>query len=104
MHLSSVLNLEMTFIVVADRDGSYRMGNTLETDITTYSEKIPGDKRNYEWAVRFDNTGPADYAHEPGYIGITQFDEGGAAKERVLLSPKQMQALIEFARKIRRLD
>jgi len=73
-----------------------------EVEITCYSEKIDGDERNYNWAVRFDNTGPEKYSSEPGYIGITQFDEYGKVKERVLLSPQQVQEFINFARRIRR--
>ena len=78
------------------------MSKTYEMGITTYSGKIAGDKRNYGWAVSFDNTGPADYAHEPGYIGITQFDEQGKVKERVLVSPEQVDEFIRFSRKIRK--
>ena len=72
------------------------MKSTYEAEITAYADKIPGDKGNYGWAVQFDNTGPADYAHEPGYIGITQFDENGNVKDRVLLSPEQSEALRTF--------
>jgi hypothetical protein len=79
------------------------MSNTYEMDETTYSDEIPGDAGNCAWPVRFDNTGPAYHAHEPGYIGITQFDEHGKVKERVLLSPDQMRALIAFSRKLRKL-
>jgi len=73
-----------------------------EIDITNYSETIAGDKGNYNWAVRFDNTGPADYVHEPGYIGITQYDEHGNLKDRVLLSPDQVQAFRKFLYKARK--
>jgi len=73
-----------------------------ETDVTAYSDKIRGDRKNHFWSVRFDNTGPADYPHEPGFIGITQYDEDGAVKERVLLSPEQMRKLIEFNGQLRR--
>jgi hypothetical protein len=34
--------------------------------VTTYSDVIAGDEMNYNWTVRFDNTGPADYVAEPG--------------------------------------
>jgi len=78
------------------------MSDPYVMDVMSYSDKIPGDKHNYKWAVRFDNTGPADYVHEPGYIGVTQFDEEGNLKERVLLSPKQMDALIKFSHKVRK--
>jgi hypothetical protein len=71
----------------------------MEQGITIYSDNIPGNEGNYQWAVRFDKTRPERHTHEPGYIGITQFDEDGKLKERVLLSPAQMKALISFARK-----
>ena len=51
-------------------------------DITTYSVKVPGDARNHQLPVVFDDT--------DGYIGITQ--DGG----RVLLSPEQVKALLRF--------
>jgi hypothetical protein len=54
---------------------------------TYYSEKIKGARGNYDWAARFDVT--------DGYVGITQF-EGEAIKDRVLLSPAQVQELLEF--------
>ncbi len=57
-------------------------------DDTKYSDKIDGDRGNYGWPVRFDKTGR-------GYLGITQFD-GETVKDRVLLSPKQVKALITF--------
>jgi hypothetical protein len=55
---------------------------------TKYSDKIAGDKGNYNCEVRFDLT-------ENKYLGITQFD-GDTVKDRVLLSPKQVKALIAF--------
>lgn len=63
--------------------------------ITRYSEKLKGARGNYNWAARFDIT--------DGYLGITQFD-GEAVKDRVLLSPAQVQELLEFlgSRKISR--
>lgn len=79
------------------------MSNTYEEEITTYSDKVPGDAGNYTWAVRFDNTGPADYIGEPGHIGITQFNEKGQVKERVLLSPDQVEEFLKFARRRRKL-
>lgn len=57
---------------------------------THYSEKIKGDRGNFDWAVRFDISG--------GYLGITQF-EGEAIKDRVLLSPTQVQELLGFVGK-----
>lgn len=55
--------------------------------ITRYSERINGSPRNYNWPVRFDVT--------DGYVGITQM-EGDVVKDRVLLSPAQVQQLLEF--------
>jgi hypothetical protein len=58
-------------------------------DQTIYSEKIPGDEGNWLWQMRFDkSTG--------GYIGITQYDD---ELSRVLLSPKQVRALLAFAKR-----
>lgn len=54
---------------------------------TTYSESIKGARGNYHWPVRFDNSG--------GYIGITQ-TEDGKVRDRVLLSPNQVEELIAF--------
>lgn len=65
----------------------------MSRDETEYSAVIPGQDGNYEWAVRCDETG--------GYLGITQFDELDKVKERVLLSPNQVEALIRFYRKLR---
>ena len=53
-----------------------------------YSEKVKGNNQNYNWAVRFDSDG--------GYLGISQYNEDGSHKERVLLSPLQVKALQEF--------
>jgi len=71
------------------------------SDVTTYSLKVEGDEGNGHCAVKFDNTGSADFLHEPGYIGIVQFDENGNLTDRVLLSPRQMQELIRFSKKMR---
>jgi hypothetical protein len=61
----------------------------MEKGRTYYSEEITGDRRNYHWPVRFDTT--------DGFLRITQSDEG-RVKDCVLLSPKQVQAMIEFVR------
>ena len=55
-----------------------------------YGPEVKGDKGNFDQPVRFDWTS--------GYIGISQF-EGKAVKERVLLSPVQARALMEFIRR-----
>jgi hypothetical protein len=54
---------------------------------TTYSEKVKGARGNHGWLARFDLT--------DGYLGITQFD-GEMVKDRVLLSPEQVQELLDF--------
>lgn len=55
-----------------------------------YSEKVPGERANYEWAVRFDR--------QTGTVGITQYtDPSGASVDRVLLTRRQLRALIAFA-------
>lgn len=51
-----------------------------------YSDKIEGARGNYNL--------PAEYDLTDGYLGINQ--KGDAATDRVLLSPKQVKALIEF--------
>jgi hypothetical protein len=57
-------------------------------EITTYSETHSGDKRNYYWSVRFDETG--------GYVGIQQT---GDENTRVILSPKQVEEFLKFLKK-----
>lgn len=55
-----------------------------------YSPTLPGERGNYDWPVRFDMGGT-------GYLGISQFeDTDGGTKDRVLLSPKQVKALLAF--------
>lgn len=53
--------------------------------ITTYSEKIAGERGNHDLPARFDVT--------DGFLGITQNDA------RVLLSPKQARELTAFIRR-----
>lgn len=60
---------------------------------TRYSDKVSGDRGNYDWAARYDVT-------DNGYLGINQYD-GDALTDRVLLSPSQVQELINFVRKCR---
>lgn len=55
---------------------------------THYSDEIPGARGNYNWPVTYDLTG--------GFLGITQKDENGKVKDRILLSPKQAQELTRF--------
>lgn len=62
----------------------------LDRDRTDYSNKIAGSRRNYNWPVRFDMSGT-------GFLGISQF-KNGEPKERVLLSPEQVKALLAFVR------
>lgn len=61
---------------------------------TLYSGEIPGDRGNYNWAVLFDSTN--------GYIGISQ--RADDRPERVLLSPRQFKALIEWVKEAARGD
>jgi hypothetical protein len=58
------------------------------TGETIYGEKIAGDTANHNQAVRFDVTDK--------YVGIAQFDEDGTVNGRVLLTPKQAKALVEW--------
>lgn len=53
---------------------------------TVYSDRVQGDKGNYDWPVIFDKT--------RGYVGIVQYDDTGV--QRVLLSPDQIKALVKF--------
>jgi hypothetical protein len=70
---------------VSHQDGGKAQGAVMST--TTYSEKIKGARGNYDWHARFDIT--------DGYLGITQID-GESVKDRVLLSPEQVQELLKF--------
>lgn len=64
------------------------MAQVVRQEITEYSERVEGDHWNWEKTVRFDAT--------DGYIGITSFDDDGHVIQRVLLTPKQIKALIRF--------
>lgn len=57
---------------------------------THYSDEIKGERRNYNWTATFDWT-------TGGFLGITQKD-GGDVKDRVLLSPKQVEELLAFVK------
>jgi hypothetical protein len=57
---------------------------------TKYSDDVPGTKRNYNWPVNFDTT--------DGFVGINQLG-GGKVKDRVLLSPAQVKALVAWVSK-----
>lgn len=60
-----------------------------EDGFTKYSKRIDGEASNYNAEVRYDLT--------DGTLGISQFDgEGVGVVDRVLLSPKQVSALIAF--------
>lgn len=74
---------EQSIVEIAGKESDMSAGET------KYSDKIPGDRGNYKWSVQLDLT--------DGYLGITQFD-GDEVKERVLLSPKQVEALLDFRR------
>lgn len=58
-----------------------------DPELVYYSLEIEGDKRNFNWSARFDYHG--------GYVGIGQEHEVNVF-ERVLLSPNQVKALIQF--------
>lgn len=60
----------------------------MDTGRTEYSKPVEGDRGNYKWSARFDMTSGR-------YLGITQY-EGDAVKDRVLLSPAQVDELVKF--------
>lgn len=60
------------------------------TGTTRYSEKIKGNRANHNFQSRFDLS--------DGYLGITQWD-GASVTDRVLLSPEQVQELLDFVGK-----
>lgn len=62
-----------------------------DQNLTRYSEKIDGDQGNYGWQARFD-------VSDNGYLGINQYEAGGLT-DRILLSPGQVRALLEFVGK-----
>lgn len=62
---------------------------------TEYSGLLAGSRGNYGWPVRFDLS-------DGSLLGITQLDESGNVKDRVLLSPKQVRALLDFIGQKRR--
>ena len=61
-----------------------------------YSSEIAGDEGNYGWVVKFDKGGKPGATK--GYVGITQC-ENGKVKDRVLLSPGQVEELAKFLKK-----
>lgn len=63
------------------------MSQLVGREVTDYSKRIAGDAGNHRRGAQFDVT--------DGYVGITAF-EGRTVDARVLLSPKQMQALVAF--------
>lgn len=56
-------------------------------DEIKYTEKLKGDDGNYDWVARYDL--------DSGYLGITEWVDNGKI-ERVLLSPNQVDALLDF--------
>jgi hypothetical protein len=65
----------------------------MANSITVYSEKIPGGMPYGGWPVKFDATG----GKVRGCIGIDQYSQDGKSLlDRVLLSPAQVTALLEF--------
>lgn len=65
-------------------------------DVTDYSEKIAGERRNHDHACRFDVT--------DGFVGINQYasDDPTRLTDRVLLSPTQFRELLAFLKRARR--
>lgn len=63
--------------------------------ITEYSQCENGEVGNHDRVVQFDAT--------DGFIGITAWDAGdGRVKDRVLLSPRQFAALVNFVNAAKR--
>jgi hypothetical protein len=62
----------------------------MATGRTHYSEKIKGNRGNHNFQARLDLS--------DGYLGITQWD-GESITDRVLLSPTQVQELLDFVGK-----
>lgn len=63
----------------------------LKEDEIVYSDKLKGDKRNYNWEAQYDLSG--------AYLGISQWhpdNPKGQQVERVLLSPEQVKGLVKF--------
>jgi len=58
--------------------------------VTQYSTKIEGTWGNYNWPVSFDISN--------GFVGINQY-EGETIKDRILLSPLQVQEFIAFVKR-----
>ncbi len=58
---------------------------------TRYSAVVKGSTGNWRRDVRFDVTN--------GYVGITAYEIGDAPIQRVLLTPKQFEALKAFVRR-----
>jgi len=58
-----------------------------ERDRVYYSGEVRGDERNYNWAISMN--------WQDGYLTINQHEKGRIT-ESVLLSPKQVEALIAF--------
>lgn len=63
----------------------------MQDELTRESEPVAGARGNWHWPVRYDLTS--------GYLGITQYETDGAVKDRVLLSPDQVRALVAFVRR-----
>ena len=66
---------------------------TKERGLTDYSERIQGEIRNHERAVRFDYT--------DGFVGINAYEgnaSDAALTDRILLSPGQWKAIVAFVK------
>jgi len=72
------------------------LSNLVGRGITDYSDRVPGETRNHDHACSFDVT--------DGFVGITQYDTADPTRvtDRVLLSPAQFRALLDFLDTARR--
>ena len=61
-----------------------------------YSDEIPGDETNYNWPVRYDLNSGSLGISQAGAIGTNGVRVN--AIERVLLTPDQVAALLDFLR------
>jgi hypothetical protein len=73
-------------------------GGETMSELTMYSQEIPGEHGNAKQRVRFDKTGRS--GQKSGYVGISQYaKDGSGPNDRVLLSPKQVAVLLAFLKK-----
>jgi hypothetical protein len=68
--------------------GHEELVSTTTHGVTNYSERVKGERGNHDREVQFDVT--------DGFVGITAKDGPTGEVDRVLLSPVQWKALVEF--------